>query len=242
MEEIIMPKPVFPHEDRVTVDRKDGMSDNDDTVVAGDPPFDDPNEYPLDYNWTVKTYGGDDTVNLRNVTGVENAIETKDGNDLVQDSPFNDTIDLGKGDDLADMTSGMGYVAGGEGNDTIKVYLEQFMNPPEPPSDPGGPFWLNISGGSDKKDDTSIDTLQLYMTEDQVNEYSTVISQAFEDWKAGTIDPTFTMPQGQLHLGEVTIAAGSDPVSILINEDVENLQIINQDSGDQVVYDYLNPI
>lgn len=236
-----MPKPDnpggFPHGDQVTVDRKDGMSDGDDTVVAGEGQFDDPNEYPLGHNWTVKTYGGHDTVDLRNVTGVENSAELGDGNDLYKDSPFNDTVDLGKGNDVAEMTSGMGYVDGGAGDDVIKVYIEEFMNPPEPPHDPGGPFWLSVGGGSEKKGSDS-DTVQFYMSADRIEntQYDEVVAQAFDDWKAGTIDPAFTMPRGELHLGEVTAAAGLEPMSILVQTDVETLQIINQDT-DEVVYD-----
>jgi Ca2+-binding RTX toxin-like protein len=251
-----MPKPENPgkpgngkpwHADQVKVDSKDGMSNGDDTVVAGEGDFSDPAEYPTDYNWSVKTYGGNDTVDLHNVTGVENSAELGDGNDLFIDSPYNDTVNLGDGNDTAVMTSGMGYVTGGAGDDVIKVYIEQFMNPPTPPSDPGGPFWLSVGGGSEKKGSDS-DSVQFYMSADRIDntQYDEVIAQAFEDWKDGTIDPAFTMPRGELHLGEVTAAEGLDPMNILIQTDVENLQIIKQVSDnpadDVLIYDSNNPI
>jgi hypothetical protein len=236
---------MFPHNEGVNIDRKDGMSDADDTVVAGEGQFADPNEYPLDYNWGVKTYGGNDEINLRNVDGVENRIDAGDGNDRVYDSPHNDTIDLGSGDDIAEMTTGMGRVDGGAGDDTIKVYIEEFMDPNyQPPYDPGGPFWLNIGGGSNKgKAPGDNDTVQLYMSADRIEntQYDEVIAQAFDDFKAGNIGSEFLMPRGELHLGEVTAAAGLERVDILLQTDVENLQIINQDSG-EVVYDSNNPI
>lgn len=227
------PKPddgdMFPHENQITIS---GTSDADEIVVGEDPYIGE--DYPTSYNYTVNSYEGNDIINLRLVTGVENRIDSDDDDDVVLDSPFNDTISLGAGNDIAFMSSGMGYVSGEAGNDTIKVLMVPFLDPPDPPYDPGGPFWLNVVGGSNKrKEGPDFDTLELHMSVAQIGEYATTIVDEFEIWIALTSPAT-----PSLELAEVT-AAMSKPISILINTDIENLRIVEViDNQETLLYDH----
>ncbi len=126
-------------------------------------------------NTHVLALPGDDLVFL--AYGVKNHVDAGSGHDYVSDSPFYDKILLRDGNDMATHTGGNDFISGGNGDDVFEVDLEQVLNPPTPPYDPGKPYVTRIEGGD------GTDVVEFWMTEEQAEEgYDAAILEAFENW------------------------------------------------------------
>jgi len=159
-----------------------------------------------DANTRVLAFSGHDLVLL--AYGVENDVDAGAGNDYVLDSPFYDKIVLRDGNDRATHTGGNDFISGGNGDDVFEVDLEQVLNPPAPPYDPGKPYVTRIEG------DDGTDVVEFLMTEEQVQEgYYAAIVEAFENWDY----------EGDLDL-RVATGSLSKPLDIILL-DIEYLQI-----------------
>ena len=159
-----------------------------------------------DANTYVLAFSGHDLVLL--AYGVKNYVDAGAGNDYVLDSPFYDKIVLRDGNDRAVHTGGNDFISGGDGDDVFEVDLEQVLNPPTPPYDPGKPYVTRIEG------DDGFDVVELLMTEEQVQEgYHAAIVEAFENWDY----------EGDLDL-RVATGSLSKPLDIILL-DIEYLQI-----------------
>ncbi len=173
-------------------------------------------------NTQVRAFSGDDVVDLTQA-GIQNYVDAGSGNDYVKDSPFYDTIRLGDGNDNATHTGGNDITVGDRGSDFFEIYVEQVLNAPTPPYDPGGPFVTIIDGGDDG------DTARFIMTQEQIEAgYEDAIAEAFENWR--NTDPT-----GELDLNLAT-ATLDQPLNIILL-DIEALEIVNSTTG-ETVYTY----
>jgi Ca2+-binding RTX toxin-like protein len=160
-----------------------------------------------DANTYVLAFSGDDLVLL--AYGLKNYVDAGAGNDYVLDSPFYDKIVLRDGNDRATHTGGNDFISGGNGDDVFEVDLEQVLNAPTPPYDPGKPYVTRIEG------DDGFDVVEFWMTEEQVQEgYYAAIVEAFENWDyEGDLD--LSMATGSL----------SKPLDIILL-DIEYLHIV----------------
>ena len=159
-----------------------------------------------DANTYVLAFSGDDLVLL--AYGLKNYVDAGAGHDYVSDSPFYDKIVLRDGNDRATHTGGNDFISGGDGDDVFEVDLEQVLNPPTPPYDPGKPYVTRIEG------DDGYDVVEFWMTEEQVQEgYYTAIVEAFENWDY----------EGDLDL-RVATGSLSRPLDIILL-DIEYLRI-----------------
>ena len=178
------------------------------------------------YQFSIKAYAGDDLINLRAIFGVENSIDAGDGDDVVYDSNYNDTTMLGKGKDFIEITGGFGWIQGEEGDDTLCLILDEFLNAPEPQDDPGGPFSLFLKGGSNaRKAPSDFDTLEIIMTAEHIElEYDFIISSAFEAMKSN--------PKAR----DTNLEELDPALKIYLYPDIENLRI---KEGDVLIYEYV---
>ena len=168
-------------------------------------------------NTRVLAFSGDDLVVLTEA-GVENYVDAGSGNDSVFDSPFYDKIILRDGNDMVTHTGGNDFISGGSGDDVFEAYLEQALNPPALPYDPGKPYVTRIEG------DDGIDNMIFYMTEEQITAgYVEAIAGAFENWD---------------HEGELDLIVAThdldQPLNIILL-DIELLTIINQETGEIIL-------
>jgi Ca2+-binding RTX toxin-like protein len=161
-------------------------------------------------NTRVQAFSGDDLVDLTEA-GVENNVDAGSGNDSVFDSPFYDKIVLRDGNDMVTHTGGNDYISGGDGDDVFVAYLEQALNPPALPYDPGKPYVTRIEG------DDGIDNMTFHMTEEQITAgYVEAIAAAFENWDH----------EGELDL-RVATQNLNQPLNIILL-DIEVLTIVDQ--------------
>jgi hypothetical protein len=184
-----------------------------------------PEEYGEDItnNFSIRTYDATtgDFVDISQVLGLQNSVTTGDGADTVIDSAYYDWITTGPGPDVVYSTSGYDTIQTQGGDDVINVDLYKALNMPDLPYDPGGPFETKIMGGGD------YDKVVFHMTPDLIGGgYKDAISNAFEAWRnsGATSD---------LDLRGVTSSLAK-PVEIILFNDIENLEIINQSTGEQV--------
>jgi len=194
------------HSDLVNIKGTKG----DDYVVAQD-----------QHNYQVRTFAGNDTIDLTEAGG-QNKVDASRDNDTVKDSPFYDTIRLGDGDDTASHTGGNDIIAGDNGNDLFEIYVAQILTAPAPPYDVGGPFITRIDGGD------GIDTARVVLTLETDPGYKEAIIEAFENWRQ-------TDPTGELDLNVAT-GSFSQPLNIILF-DLERLEIADSITG-WIVYTY----
>lgn len=171
------------------------------------------------HNFQYRTFSGNDTVDLTEAGG-QNYVATSRDNDTVIDSPFDDTIRLGDGDDTATHIGGNDTIAGDDGDDLFKIYVDQILTAPDPPYDVGGPFVTRIDGGD------GVDTVCFILNLVTDPGYKEAIIEAFETWRQ-------TDPMGELDLNLVT-ESFSQPLNIILL-DVESLEIADS-TPEQIVY------